>query len=64
MFVAMFDNLWDQVVAYDKFKETDRMKDEYIRKQREPYDRLLKLMADYESGAIDPKTRTLKRKPR
>jgi signal transduction histidine kinase len=39
-FVTMFDNLWDQSVAYDKFKEADHMKDEYIQKQRELYDKL------------------------
>jgi two-component system sensor histidine kinase VicK len=39
-FVTMFENLWDQAVAYEKFKEADRMKDEYIQKQRELYDKL------------------------
>jgi signal transduction histidine kinase len=39
-FVAMFDNLWEQAMMYDKFKEADRMKDEYIQKQRELYDKL------------------------
>jgi signal transduction histidine kinase len=37
---AIFDSMWDQAVAYDKFKEADRMKDEYIQKQRELYDKL------------------------
>ena len=39
-FVTLFDNLWDQAVAYDKFREADQLKDEYIRKQRELYDKL------------------------
>lgn len=39
-FVTMFDNLWEQSIAYDKFKEADRVKDEYIQKQRELYDKL------------------------
>src|SRR5581483_3751737 len=39
-FVAMFDNLWEQAMMYDKFKEADRVKDEYIQKQRELYDKL------------------------
>lgn len=39
-FVTMFDNLWDESIAYEKFKEADRMKDEYIQKQRELYDKL------------------------
>lgn len=39
-FVTMFDNLWDQAMAYDKFKEADLAKDEYIQKQRELYDKL------------------------
>jgi signal transduction histidine kinase len=39
-FVAMFDNLWDQSVEYEKFKETEHVKDEYIQKQRELYDKL------------------------
>ncbi len=38
--VTMFDNLWDQAAAYEKFREADRMKDEYIQKQRELYDKL------------------------
>jgi two-component system, OmpR family, sensor histidine kinase VicK len=37
---AIFDSIWDQAVAYDKFKEADRMKDDYIQKQRELYDKL------------------------
>ena len=37
---AIFDSMWDQAVAYDKFKEADRMKDDYIQKQRELYDKL------------------------
>jgi signal transduction histidine kinase len=39
-FVTIFDNLWDQSVAYDKFREADHIKDEYIQKQRELYDKL------------------------
>lgn len=39
-FVTMFDSLWDQAAAYDKFKEADHFKDEYIHKQRELYDKL------------------------
>jgi signal transduction histidine kinase len=39
-FVAMFDNLWDQAVAYEKFREADHAKDEYIQKQRELFDKL------------------------
>jgi len=39
-FVTMFDNLWDQAAAYDKFQEADHVKDEYIHKQRELYDKL------------------------
>ncbi len=39
-FVALYENLWDQAVAYDKFKEADRMKDSYIEKQHELYDKL------------------------
>ncbi len=39
-FVAMFDSLWEQAMMYDKFKEADRVKDEYILKQRELYDKL------------------------
>jgi len=39
-FVTIFDNLWEQSVAYDKFLEADRLKDEYIQKQRELYDKL------------------------
>jgi signal transduction histidine kinase len=39
-FVTMFDNLWDQSVAYEKFREADHLKDEYIQKQRELYDKL------------------------
>jgi signal transduction histidine kinase len=36
----MFDNLWEQAVASEKFKEADQFKDEYIKKQRELYDKL------------------------
>jgi signal transduction histidine kinase len=39
-FVTIFDSLWDQSVAYEKFREVDHMKDEYIKKQRELYDKL------------------------
>jgi signal transduction histidine kinase len=38
--VAMFDNLWDQAMAYDTFREAYRMKDDAIEKQRELYDKL------------------------
>ena len=39
-FIALFENLWNQAVAYDKFKEADRIKDSYIEKQLELYDKL------------------------
>ena len=39
-FVTMFDNLWDQAVSYDKFRQADQFKDEYIQKQRELYDKM------------------------
>jgi two-component system, OmpR family, sensor histidine kinase VicK len=39
-FVTIFDNLWEQAVAYEKFKEATHAKDEYIQKQRELYDKL------------------------
>lgn len=39
-FVTMFDNLWEQAVAHEKFLQADHMKDEYIKKQRELYNKL------------------------
>ena len=39
-FAAMFDNLWEQAVAHEKFEEAGRAKDEYIQRQRELYDKL------------------------
>lgn len=39
-FVALFDNLWEQAVAHEKFMQADHMKDEYIKKQRELYNKL------------------------
>jgi len=39
-FVTMFDNLWDQAVAHEKSLEAGQIKDEYIQKQRELYDKL------------------------
>ena len=39
-FVTMFDNLWDQAVTQEKSREAGQIKDEYIQKQRELYDKL------------------------
>jgi signal transduction histidine kinase len=36
----MFDNLWEQAVAHEKFVQADHLKDEYIKKQRELYNKL------------------------
>ncbi len=39
-FVALFDNFWEQTMLYGKLKETSRLKDDYIQKQRKLYDKL------------------------
>lgn len=39
-FVALFDNFWEQAMLYGKLKETSRLKDDYIQKQRKLYDKL------------------------
>ncbi|MEW6604869.1 MAG: HAMP domain-containing sensor histidine kinase [Thermoproteota archaeon] len=39
-FAIMFDKLWDQAISHELLMEADRIKDEFIRKQRELYDKL------------------------